>query len=309
MTVGARFRSVAIGLLTCIGAAHADSFAPPPLMPISSPPGQSKWPVTVFRQRELQPELANLIFVFSCLADVVNSRYQLAVRDCSGAIALSPDTPGPYKFRGEAYFFLGAYTSALTDFNRSVALDSTDAAVFAGRAETFHAMNDFHRALRDFDAAIRLSPGEPRYWNGRCWLRAVWNRNLAKALSDCTIAHRLAPDFAPAMDSRGFVHLRLGAYESAIMDYDVAIKLEDRYARAYFGRGLAKLHLNRNAGGRADIIKARVIDPHIDALFASAGVTGKGLSMPQKTHHKKGWRIHMPSKSAPLLSGAQEAQN
>jgi tetratricopeptide (TPR) repeat protein len=122
------------------------------------------------------------------------------------------------------------------------------------------------------------------------------------------MAHKLSPDFAPAMDSRGFVYLRLGAYERAIRDYDDAIRLQAGYASAYFGRGLARLHLARVAEGRADIVKARALDPRIETLFASAGVTGKGLPMPPMNSHK-GKRKALPPKPEPLPSGTQQVQN
>lgn len=304
MNSGALIRRAATALFVFVNAARAD-LSPSTLTLTSLPPGQSQWPSDALRQREFQPELASLIFVFSCITNIVNSQYRAAVRDCSSAIVLDPDNASPYKFRGEAYFLQGAYISALADFDRSAAMDPTDAAAFAARAETYSALHDFHHALTNFDLAIRFSPEEPRYWSGRCWLRAVWNRNLKTALSDCTTAHRLSPQFAPAMDGRAFVYFRMSAYKRAIRDYDVAIKLQNTYARAYFGRGLAKLHLRYTASGRADIVKARAIDRDVDTLFASMGVTGEGLSMPRRTRIRA--RRHSPP--APGPSGAEQVPN
>jgi tetratricopeptide (TPR) repeat protein len=48
----------------------------------------------------------------------------------------------------------------------------------------------------------------------------------------------------------------LGDYISAIADYNKAIELDPKNARAYFIRGLAKLSLNENDGACLDWSKA-----------------------------------------------------
>jgi tetratricopeptide (TPR) repeat protein len=46
-------------------------------------------------------------------------------------------------------------------------------------------------------------------------------------------------------------------YARAIADYDQAIRLDPKYAHAYYGRGQAKLKAGDIAGGNADIAAAR----------------------------------------------------
>ena len=73
---------------------------------------------------------------------------------------------------------------------------------------------------------MRLQPANVAAWNSRCWTRAVIGQ-LQAALSDCNEALRLRPDFANALDRRGFVHLQSGRYDHAIADYDAALRAQE----------------------------------------------------------------------------------
>lgn len=263
-----------VALLTAICGARGASYR------ASLPPHELQRSTEAFRARHISPEMAGVIFLFTCLTDVVEARYDRAQNDCSEAILLSPDNPGAYMLRGEASLFQKRYEAALSDFDRAIALDPADAATYAGRAEAFRLTGRYGRALSDFTSAIALSPGDAHYWNGRCWLRAEANRELKQALSDCDKAHALSARFAPALDSRGLVRLRLRQFALAIRDYSEAIGLNANYPTAFFGRGLARLHLGQKKDGRSDVLVARRLNPDIDQVFARMGLGGRGLALP-----------------------------
>ena len=96
---------------------------------------------------------------------------------------------------------------------------------------------------------------------------------LQAALSDCNEALRLRPDFANALDSRGFVHLKSGRYDEAIVDYDAALRLDPKKLASLYGRGMAKRRKQDIAGGNADIAAARALKPEISMDFARYGVS------------------------------------
>jgi tetratricopeptide (TPR) repeat protein len=103
----------------------------------------------------------------------------------------------------------------------------------------------------------------------RCWTRAIVGE-LHAALDDCNKALTLSPQLVDALDSRGFVYLKLGEYDRAIAEYDEVLKIAPTYAGSLFGRGLAKL--KKGLSGDSDIAAAKAINPNIGDDFASYGV-------------------------------------
>jgi len=63
-------------------------------------------------------------------------------------------------------------------------------------------------------------------------------------------------------------------FESAIADYDAALKLDPKIAAALYGRELARRARGDNAAGEADIAAAKRIQPDIRNQFQHYGVRG-----------------------------------
>ena len=91
-------------------------------------------------------------------------------------------------------------------------------------------------------------------------------------MADCNEAVKLKPDYVNALDSRGFVQLRMGKYDEAIADYNAALKLEPNKAASLYGRGMAKQRKRDYTGGIADIAAARAVKPNISAEYARYGL-------------------------------------
>jgi len=140
------------------------------------------------------------------------------------------------------------------------------------RGVTYDEKGDRERAMADYSAAIRLDPKDFDAYNNRCWDRAITGRELHKALADCNKSLRISPKFHLALDSRGFVYLRLGRLDKAIADFDAALKIEPKYASSLYARGIAKLRNGDTAGGEADIAAAKAIESGIAERYAGYGV-------------------------------------
>src|SRR5208282_4610072 len=65
------------------------------------------------------------------------------------------------------------------------------------------------------------------------------------AIQDYDEAIRLEPDFAYPFNNRGLASLLEGQYDRAIQDYDQAIRLKSDYGLAFNNRGRAKFYLGR----------------------------------------------------------------
>jgi tetratricopeptide (TPR) repeat protein len=84
------------------------------------------------------------------------------------------------------------------------------------------------------------------------------------ALEDCNRAISMDARSAIGYERRGHVLVMKDENKRAMSDYDEAIRLDPRNAYALNARGHLKQRLGDNAGGDADIARAKQIKPDID---------------------------------------------
>jgi tetratricopeptide (TPR) repeat protein len=239
--------------------------------------------------------------------------YAAAVADFSKAAELEPNEPQHFRDRARAHLANRQPVLAMSDFDQALKLKPDDATSLIGRGELYLVSKDMPHARADFDAAVRADPqralvvaalyGETGHYdealagydawiaahpkaenlssvfNGRCWTRAIANRDLDKAIADCDLALRRGPRNAAFFDSRGLAHLRHGDLDLAIADYNEALKLQPRLAWSLYGRGLARLGKG-DKGGEADIAAATAIAPNLPAQAKRYGVSQPGVGQP-----------------------------
>src|SRR5262249_28756696 len=73
------------------------------------------------------------------------------------------------------------------------------------------------------------------------------------------------------LGTRGYVNFKLGQFDSAIADYDAALRIDPRRAASLYGRGLAKQKKGDVGGGNADIAAATAIRGDVADQFARYG--------------------------------------
>jgi tetratricopeptide (TPR) repeat protein len=74
------------------------------------------------------------------------------------------------------------------------------------------------------------------------------------------------------LDSRGLTYLKMGQWDSAVDDYNEALRIDPKLASSLYGRGLAKLKKGDTTGGNAHIAAARPIGANIVGDFTRYGV-------------------------------------
>ncbi|MBV1688544.1 retroviral-like aspartic protease family protein [Novosphingobium sp. G106] len=233
-----------------------------------------------------------------------------AIADLTKAIDMAPGTAGYFRDRAKAYGASGQASAARADMARALEIDPNDAELLTVRG--FMRLRDKDRAgaLVDAEAASRLTPptsldmsqlaflferlGQParaialydgviavhhedsrlgELLNGRCWVRALANTELDKALDDCNRAIKRGGAKAAFLDSRGLVFFRRGDLAAALADYDAAIQLEPRQAWSLYMRGLTRIRLGQAEAGAADKATAANIQPDIAGDVASYGLS------------------------------------
>jgi tetratricopeptide (TPR) repeat protein len=92
-----------------------------------------------------------------------------------------------------------------------------------------------------------------------------------RAIADYDEAIRLNPKNARAFQIRGLAHRAKGDNDRAIADYDEAIRLDPKYALAFNNRGLAYRAKGDNDRAIADCDEAIRLDPRYAAAFNNRG--------------------------------------
>jgi tetratricopeptide (TPR) repeat protein len=79
-----------------------------------------------------------------------------------------------------------------------------------------------------------------------------------EAVDELTAALHDQPDFALALNARGFAYVLLRDWPDAIQDLDAALRLDPNYANAYTNRAVARRGAGDIAGAQAD--QAKVLE-------------------------------------------------
>jgi tetratricopeptide (TPR) repeat protein len=124
------------------------------------------------------------------------------------------------------------------------------------RGLAFFSKRDYERAIQDYDQAINLDSRFSDAFDNRCWTQMVIGKLDVK---DCKESLRLRPNFAPTLNSLGFVYLKQGKLDDAIATYNTALQINPKSAYSLYGRGMAKLKKGDAAAGNADIAASKTI--------------------------------------------------
>ena len=211
-------------------------------------------------------------------AKMSQRRFADAIADLSEAIRLEPDNAEHYKDRAQAYGMSDQGKLANSDMEKALRLKPDDKDLLRTRAYLRIQSGDKAGALADAEAAAKLTAptsldavalaalfervGQParaipvidpviashredaalgQMLNLRCWVRALANVDLDKAVSDCNLAIKRDGAKAAYLDSRGLARFRSGDLTGAIADYDAALAQNPKIAWSLYIRGLIKI--------------------------------------------------------------------
>jgi tetratricopeptide (TPR) repeat protein len=193
-----------------------------------------------------------------------------AVQNYDQAIHVNPDYYGAYSARGHLHGARKEFELAVQDYTECIRLAPESAAGFNDRASTYSQMGKSNLAIADEDQAIRVAPNDATGWNNRCWDRAIVGK-LSEAREDCEHALVLDPNYVAALDSLGFVYLKMKNPQQAIANYNAALVQEPKTPTSLYGRGLAEIQKG-DPNADADLAAAKAIQPDIADDFAKWGV-------------------------------------
>lgn len=170
--------------------------------------------------------------------------FDLALKHClfHEAIRLDPHDLDNYILRGTLYYCAEQYQNALLDFLKiqEHAALTPDQQVLLGfcylkLGEVQQAKTIFRQAeeVNVYSAAINQNPGDPENYLGRGVLR-FYLEEYQLAIEDLTHALKLGEQFAELLAARGSAYEKLGQYELAQQDLEMAISNTPDCPTAYF---------------------------------------------------------------------------
>jgi tetratricopeptide (TPR) repeat protein len=152
-------------------------------------------------------------------------RLNFAIRDCSKAIELQPDSASFYYYRSEAFAEKGWADSAIVDLTEAIRLGEAQLSdtknlieYYEKRAALYKGEELYYPAIEDYKKLIILDTGNVDYYRHR--FIAYYNTNqIDLALQDVSKCIELRPTYYGYYNNRGLCYNSLGEYELAKNDF------------------------------------------------------------------------------------------
>ncbi|HLI67025.1 MAG TPA: aspartyl protease family protein [Caulobacteraceae bacterium] len=209
-------------------------------------------------------------------AELANRQPLLALADVDETLTLKPGDIDAYLTRADLAIAMHDPGQAAAALKTADGLAEKAPDAFYDIAFAHERVGGDVAAIADLSRWLDAHPVDDRRaeaLNTRCWLRALTNVDLDKALADCEGALKLAPGDPAYLDSRGLAHLRRGELDAAVADYRAALKVRPDTAWSLYGKGLAELRKGQDAQGHADLQTALTIDPTLADRAKTYGLT------------------------------------
>ncbi|MEH2205971.1 MAG: tetratricopeptide repeat protein [Nostoc sp.] len=211
------------------------------------------------RAIELKKDLA-VAYSDRCLAYLQLQDYHQAIADCTQAINFAPDNFEAYLNRGVAHYRQGDYSAAIVDHNRAIALKPYNFRAYynrglarAGDGKDSEAIFDFNLALTQIPRITSLLLAD--IYNDRGLAHLVL-QDIQAAMLDFNLAIRLNANDYRAYFNRACACGRNGDDFGAVRDFSQVIRLNPSNAQAYVNRGVAQYRLGYHLAAIADLQKA-----------------------------------------------------
>ncbi|MCW5312765.1 tetratricopeptide repeat protein [Nostoc sp. KVJ3] len=208
---------------------------------------------------EVEKDLA-VAYSDRCLAYLQLQDYHQAIADCTQAINFAPNDFEAYLNRGVAFYRQGDYPAAIVDHNRAIALKPYDFRAYynrglarAGDGKDSEAIVDFNLALTQIPRITSLLLAD--IYNDRGLAHFIL-QDIPAAMLDFNLAIRLNADDYRAYFNRGCTCGRNGDDFGAVRDFSQVIRLNPSNAQAYVNRGVARYRLGYYLDAIADLQKA-----------------------------------------------------
>lgn len=165
------------------------------------------------------------------------SRALKRIAALTAGIEKNPNDPRLHLRRGDLYYDIRSFDSAIDDYTRAIALDDSLDKAYFGRGMALGRKGAVDEGIADLSVFIARNPGDSVALTKR-GVRRIWKGDFVGAEKDLAEAVRLDPSNAEAHDDLGVVLAQRGEHERAETHFRATIRLDPSYQKAYHNLAL-----------------------------------------------------------------------
>ncbi|MFN4355609.1 tetratricopeptide repeat protein [Parvibaculum sp.] len=191
-----------------------------------------------------------------------------ALADLSEAIRLAPSAAS-YRLRSSVHERGGQYDEAIADLTEALALAPSDMPSRLGRALLHESYLNHHAVIEDYGLIIEHYPAFASHARRKRGTAYAELGEIEKAISEIAAIPLDGSYDYQGHVGRGIEFDNIAAYDRAKQEFDAAIRLQPRNARALLARGVSGIAAGNFEGALRDLDAATGLDP--DESFAHYG--------------------------------------
>ena len=174
----------------------------------------------------------------------------------------------------------GSIDQALATFQQSIKDNPREVPFYVLSGELYEKKKDWEHAKAMYQQALSIVPDQPLASNNLAYVILEQGGNVDVAMGLAQTARRAMPDSPNAADTLGWAYYHKGIYQSAISQFQEALRLSEKHggpddADLHYHLGLAYQKTNQTALARQQLEKAVKLSPNnADARKALSDLHG-----------------------------------
>ena len=185
-------------------------------------------------------------------AELVNSHFE-AINEISAKLAADNQNADIYFSRSLEFAMVQDFSSAIEDLNKAIALRPDFMLAYFCRANIRYKLVDYNKNAVDANAKTPTDE-KPKTKKQTTENQAVFDVTLI--MTDYSKVNDLTPDFSFAYYNKANILCTQKDFQTAILNYTIAIQIDADFAEGYYNRGLTYLFIGEDTKGLSDLSKA-----------------------------------------------------
>jgi cellulose synthase operon protein C len=196
------------------------------------------------------------------------------------AVDLDKNNTDALEKLGKVQIQQGNADQALALYQQSIKDNPQEVRLYILAGELYESKQNWDQAKNMYQQALRVQPDQPLASNNLAYVMLSHGGNVDVALTMAQAARRALPDWPNAADTLGFAYYQKGVYQSAISQFQEALRLGEKNGAPddpviHYHLGLAYEKSNQNTLARQQLEKALKLSPtNADAKKALSELRG-----------------------------------